>query len=165
MKGSKICPSCGEMRKSAMFSALKDHFVAKCKPCAAMSYAMRCEHNDLGQQSTGARPTAKICQMCSKMLPRSSFHSRRAMKDGLRGICRACHSKNSAATRKMRNELFGSHPPIASLAQERICSRCKSILPWTDFPRDRTRMFGFKSQCKGCERIKKRVRLSSIRPS
>ena len=158
------CSSCGEMRQSTMFS--KDmlqppHYLkTRCKACDAMVRHFEKERNALSvsRQSTAAQ-SVKECRLCSKSLPTSSFSVCRGSIDSFQHICKACMFQYKAEWRLKRIELFGGHPPIPPLPQERVCSQCKCTRPWTEFVVDRRSMYGVKPMCRECNRSNTRLKM------
>lgn len=60
----------------------------------------------------------KVCAKCKDTLPMSSFSSRGASKDGLRGECKTCASANTRRLQQERREYFAEYQKSSPKAQQ-----------------------------------------------
>jgi hypothetical protein len=88
--------------------------------------------------------TEKVCSICKKTLPSTSFHRDKKSSTGLFSYCKECNNRVSRSRRAAKKSEPTPTPP-----KESRCSRCLSTKPATEFSSNRTRS-GLQSWCKSC---------------
>ena len=150
---TKQCYGCGVVRPAEWFSAgrgsTKLH--SRCKPCQAHDIQQRSERLQR-ERATREPLTEKKCPVCENTLPVTSFSSAPQSTDGMYSICRSCDHTTGLARKRERTLRLREHPSMAPQPKERICSACKETKSRSEFPRDRSAMYGMYAICKECRK-------------
>jgi len=94
----------------------------------------------------------KTCNKCGKEKPVDQFGNWKTSKDSLRHWCKICDNRATAESRARKN---GVNIPYARTSHAvkngcKICSKCKLILPVSNFSCVTDRPSGYKALCKAC---------------
>jgi len=96
----------------------------------------------------------KICSKCKENKDANSgFYRNRVMKDRYANWCKACMSKIQKERYRYAGKPFTNLPNIP---KEKVCSRCREIVSFVEFGKNRRRHDGLDSRCKKCLREKDR---------
>lgn len=87
---------------------------------------------------------AKTCSRCKVEKNLDSFSTNRAMNDGKNIYCRACLSE---IDRARRATLTMSPRPVV---QEKMCARCRTVKPASEYAKNKCSATGLQSYCKKC---------------
>lgn len=86
----------------------------------------------------------KVCSRCLENKPLKAFRKDRRYRLGVTGWCRDC---KNARSRELAREITAL-PKLPTPAK--ICTRCQTEKPITEFSKHAARRDGFKSRCKSC---------------
>ena len=120
----------------------KDGYAVYCKDCAKQkqeSYVRTWEERRL---ATPLHIQKKTCGHCHRTLPIDNFPANRNNPDGYGGACKDCE-------RERRNALF-TQWQHEQRPLEKQCSRCKKILPASNFSKTKKAKDGLLYMCKDC---------------
>lgn len=106
----------------------------------------------------------KRCSRCGRVLPVSSFSRSSKNKDGLQCWCkdcqrachcsssrRACGSRSTPSVSKLSGDALGLLSRADMRAQNiKLCARCQTVKPLSEFSPDPHNRDGHKSWCKSC---------------
>lgn len=148
---SKQCSCCGEIRPSKWFSPGRgpSGLHAWCRPCSAY-FAMRNRERKRLECDPQQPAAEKECCTCSRTLPADSFVKDVTSNDGLHSYCKECASKAQKARRANRAERSADQLSVAPASQERICSVCRALKPWSEFHKVSYSVSGIDYRCKKC---------------
>ena len=145
LPAEKTCKRCGKTKPHTEFyraSAKNDGLASACKKCLyASKNAARRKIN-----VTEPTVTEKWCPGCLDVLPAASFSRSSRYRTGLWTYCKACDSERARMYRKNYNVT----DPMEGF---KMCPRCESLLPTSEFWKNRYEKSGIGRYCGECYRI------------
>ena len=115
---------------------------------------------------------AKACSKCGEVKPLDEFATDRARPDGRRGVCRECRAGATPRKSEATPAVTTTEPmpavtttdavatteatPAATpteatpAATSKVCGTCKVDKPMDEYPVDKARPDGHRSQCRPC---------------
>lgn len=87
----------------------------------------------------------KVCKMCHEEKPLSEFHRHPCTKDGHRGKCKTCRSKEEKG-----RKIVVSYLPMLGL--RKACTKCKVEKDGCEFYKNPRSKNGYTTECKECRR-------------
>jgi len=95
---------------------------------------------------------SKMCSTCRRNLPLDRFGPNKKSADGLAYRCRECNRIRSKRRRQERTEFWLTHDPyIEHATKEKLCKRCETTKPVTEFSRSNETTDGLQRWCKPCQ--------------
>jgi hypothetical protein len=91
----------------------------------------------------------KLCTKCEVIKESSEFHKRLIAKDGLQSWCKICLR---ADNKRMEGNRYKNGPSI--IRDAKVCQRCMTKKPVSQFPKKGSSADGYASYCKPCWVIK-----------
>lgn len=146
--GKKRCSQCGQFRDISEFGRMSQApsgLAYACKACTGERDRIRY----VPVPRTTAVPIVdgkKSCSKCKRLLPVSDFHKHSQTASGLASACKACTSESFKRT----------YVPITRMTAIQIvdgkkpCSKCKQLLPLSDYGMDSGTPTGLAYKCKVC---------------
>jgi len=94
----------------------------------------------------------KRCTKCGLEKPFEDFYKNKGRKDGLNAWCKSCFNNATKLKRSGAYEYDPKHKEYITLSIDGIkrCTKCKSIKPFDQYYKDKSRFDGFDSKCKTC---------------
>jgi hypothetical protein len=103
------------------------------------------------------------CSKCGEMKPEDCFHRDKARKSGLCYECKACRNAYIKKHRKEKRKQYGEvSAALKEVCYEKVCKKCKRLLPCIMFSRSITSKDCLFNTCKDCVSKQNRMRLYRI---
>lgn len=154
----KYCSKCGELRLARWFGRAPTVTGLKgnCIPCLVL-YDQRRSERHQRERELQEPITRKWCSGCERELPAEDFNKDSSSKSGYHCRCRECAAAERVTRVAMRQARMKNETLVLAVGMERVCSRCNTCKPWSEFTKNATSNLGIQPCCKKCvkERRKK----------
>ncbi|MEU2127712.1 endonuclease VII domain-containing protein [Streptomyces sp. NPDC018352] len=97
----------------------------------------------------------KDCSRCKRVLPRASFASNKAMRDGLQAYCRECSAEYYRERQEAKGKAVRVKVPVPRGSKR--CPRCEEVKPHSQWERNKTSSDGWASYCRECRAERNRI--------
>ena len=143
--GFNECSDCKKVKPLSEFYVRPEYktgYCPRCKECSVILESKNREHRRVEKKNT---PTTKQCTKCHKVKRFDEFSLDTSRLDGLACWCKDCCVRE---TRLHRRESMKALSPTTS----KICSKCKTEKPVSEFRISKASKNGYCSWCIECER-------------
>lgn len=143
----KNCSGCGRVLPlTSFYRCRRDGHQSRCKECQKQSKRQHAVEDE-GQRE---------CRKCRQMLPLSSFHVDRKLKNGRSWVCKSCRCAVQAErdARRPKHPLTVERAELLTRGLKR-CNDCRQILPLSEFWASGTGhvgVAGYESKCCRCSK-------------
>lgn len=142
--GTKRCTSCGELRKTAMFSFTLKGLQSECTSCHTLQSRLRLKEQAARKWQGQGPPAEKRCAKCEYTLPRGTFAKVQGSKDGHAAACWGCGAEAREAWSPSECSVLGTGRPLFLLPRAESAGAARQSHPGQICKRTRSRSFAIR---------------------